>query len=303
MKISRIKHEAIDVEAYNRCIESSPFGVVYAMSWYLDGVCPQWELLMADDYGYVMPLPVKQKAGIRYLIQPLFCQQLGVFGTQPVTEAIFEGFIRAIPYSFYHLQLNAGNLFNYAYSHIKDNFVLDLHDAYADIGKKYRKNFVRNIRKAEKENLWVETDTDWDTFLQVVGNNCVGRPIARTLNVFSHLTGRLRESAAIEIWSVGKAKREVLSSVFFIRWRDTIYYTLPVSTPEGKEKQSMSFLLDRFLRNYSGQALVLDFEGSSIPGIARFYQSIGAVERHYPVVTRPEAVFGLWSFVKNSLLR
>ncbi|MDR1631378.1 MAG: hypothetical protein LBR97_00560, partial [Dysgonamonadaceae bacterium] len=73
MKIEWLKHEEIDFQAYNRCIESSSFGAVYAMSWYLDAVSPFWELLMAENYRYVMPLPVKRKFRIKYLMQPLFC--------------------------------------------------------------------------------------------------------------------------------------------------------------------------------------------------------------------------------------
>jgi hypothetical protein len=40
----------------------------------------------------------------------------------------------------------------------------------------------------------------------------------------------------------------------------------------------MFFLVDEFIRDHSGQDLVLDFEGSSNPKLARFYMGFGSKE-------------------------
>jgi hypothetical protein len=299
MKIILLKYEEIDFEAYNRCIEASPHGAIYAMSWYLDAVSPRWELLMADNYRYVMPLPVKRKWGVKYLMQPYFCQQLGIFFTQPLSSEIFKSFVSAIPYFFYYIQLNAGNVFDSACSKIKDNFVLDLNKSYPEIRKSYKKNFVRNIRKAEEKFLRIEKNTDWEMFLYTIKNNSENRPIRRLFPVFESFMRRISQYATIEIWSVKNERQAILSSALFFRWRDKIYYMLPVSTPEGKENQSMSFLLDQWIQIHSERKLWLDFEGSSIPNVARFYQSTGAVKETFPLVIKPEVIFKGLSFVKN----
>jgi hypothetical protein len=299
MKISLLKHEEIDFEAYNHCIDSSPYGVIYAMSWYLDAVNPHWELLMAENYRYVMPLPVKQKWSVKYLMQPLFCQQLGVFSTHPLTPEIFKDFIATIPYFFYHIQLNSGNVFDAADAKTKNNFVLDLNRSYSDIQKNYRKNFVRNIKKAEKEHLRIEKATDWDTFRQLVKDNSGARPIRHLMDIFDNLIRHIRKNVTVEIWSARNEAQAILSSALFLRWQNTSYYLLPVSSPEGKERQSMSFLLDQYIQTYSDEKLVLDFEGSSIPNIARFYQNTGATNACYPVMVRPATVFKCLSFMKR----
>jgi hypothetical protein len=56
-------------------------GIVYAYSWYLDIVSPGWDALVKDDYKSVMPLTWRKKYGIKYLYQPFFTQQLGVFSS------------------------------------------------------------------------------------------------------------------------------------------------------------------------------------------------------------------------------
>jgi hypothetical protein len=66
---------------------------------------------------------------------------------------------------------------------------------------------------------------------------------------------------------------------------------LPVSTAEGKQKQSMSFLLDKFIELHAEKELVLDFEGSSLSGIARFYAGMGAVNECFPVLSKPNFLF------------
>jgi hypothetical protein len=42
------------------------------------------------------------------------------------------------------------------------------------------------------------------------------------------------------------------------------------------------FLLDRMIKEFSGQQLVLDFEGSQIAGIAEFYRQFGSTPEPYP---------------------
>ena len=59
------------------------------------------------------------------------------------------------------------------------------------------------------------------------------------------------------------------------------YYQALVSTSSGKQKCAMFFLLDRFIRENSGSNLILDFEGSMIPGVAKFYQGFGSRNTPY----------------------
>jgi hypothetical protein len=298
MKIALLQHNEIDFDAYNRCIESSPFATMYAMSWYLDAVSLKWNLLMADDYRYVMPLPVKQKWGLKYLTQPYFCQQLGIFSSYPLTADVYKNFISAIPYCICRLQFNSGNFFDDSLS-VKNNYTLKLNDLYLHIRENYKKNFIRNIRKAEKENLRLEKSTDWQIFLDVVKNNAGKSPILHLLSTFETIVRQIKNRVIIEIWSVKNEGEIILSSALFIRWKNRIYYMLPVSTAEGKAKQSMSFLLDKFIETYAGQPFILDFEGSSLPNIARFYANVGGVKESFPVLFKPRILFDLLAFAKK----
>jgi hypothetical protein len=301
MEIIFVEHKEIDREKYDNCIVNAEHGTVYAMSWYLDAIHPGWELLIAEDYRYVMPLPVKQKYGLKYLIQPFFSQQLGVFSMQNITPEAFENFLKAIPYRLYFLQFNSGNILNNQDVDIRINFVLPLDKPYADIQKNYKKNFARNLRKAENENFRIENNTDLDVFLDVIRKNTEGRPINYLTDTFRNVVTRIRQNTGIEIWSVKNIHGELLSSALFVYWKNRVYYLLPVSTREGKQKQSMSFLLDKFIETSANKGLILDFEGSSIPNIARYYESTGASAEHYPVLCKPKILFKLIAVVRKKI--
>jgi len=73
------KHDEVDFIKYDRCINSASNSRVYAAGWYLDRSAIVWDALVWGNYEFVMPIPVGNKYGIRYLYQPVFSQQLGIF--------------------------------------------------------------------------------------------------------------------------------------------------------------------------------------------------------------------------------
>jgi hypothetical protein len=77
-----LKRNDIDPVLWNACIESNEYYIPYARFEYLDALCNgSWGALVKGRYEAVFPLPYRKKWGlIPYVYQPVFCQQLGVFG-------------------------------------------------------------------------------------------------------------------------------------------------------------------------------------------------------------------------------
>ena len=282
MKIIYLKNNEIDYKAYDFCVENSSQGTIYAMSWYLDIVSPAWELLMADDYNYVMPIPVKKKYFFKYAMQPLVCQQLGVFSLKKLTFDIFNSFINHIPYMYCRFYLNSGNVFEeQPKSHLLNNYELNLNFSYDDIKTKYGKNCTRNIKKAEKENLVLETRTDINDYISVLKDNTLNK---RLLERIERLVAIIKETEKFgtEIWNIREESGDVCAIAPLIRWKNRVYDLAPVSTQIGKQKYAMFFLIDRYIKAQSENDLILDFEGSVIPGVAQFYKGFGAELKLYP---------------------
>ena len=53
----------------------------------------------------------------------------------------------------------------------------------------------------------------------------------------------------------------------------------------------MSFLIDSFIKNHSGENKVLDFEGSMDNNLARFYKSFGSEEIVYLQILKNKLPF------------
>ena len=156
-QLTYIKHRQIDAEKWNRCIENAANSRFYANIWHLDRTAIVWDALVWDDYEFVMPLPIRKKCGIKYVYQPLFCQQLGIF-PKPANQ-IAELFYRALSDKFRYcdVHLNSQNPSVKTVGEIeflpRQNFLLDLKYNYKSLAKSYSTNTKRNIAKANDNKL------------------------------------------------------------------------------------------------------------------------------------------------------
>jgi len=60
-----------------------------------------------------------------------------------------------------------------------------------------------------------------------------------------------------------------------------VYYLLGGSNATGRENGAMQALFAGFIKTHASSDLILDFEGSEIEGIARFYKGLGATPVYY----------------------
>jgi len=78
--IRRVKYNEIDFEKFTTCLENSEQRKYSATKKFLDITSDQqWELLVFDDYQAVMPIPFITKFGVKLVVNPRLCQQLGIF--------------------------------------------------------------------------------------------------------------------------------------------------------------------------------------------------------------------------------
>jgi hypothetical protein len=281
-----IQHQEIDQVRWDQVIASSPNRMPYACSWYLNLVAPGWCALVEDEYVQIMPVPVRVKYGLPYVPQPPYTQQLGIYGNAKINEQDVIRFLSALPTKFKlsDLSLNASNPmpgagFN---ASLKMNLEVDLQKSWEEISKAYSENTRRNISKVQKSGLSVQRTIDPSFLLYAKWSN---RPTTLKRKQW-RLSARIIQEAlsrnAGEIWEVTGQDGEKLAAVFFLTNDIRKIYLVSASTPGGKEQGAMFGLVNEMIRVNAGRKLVLDFEGSSIPGIARFFKGFGAEERPFP---------------------
>lgn len=283
MKIKHLRNSAIDYIRWDDCIAQSNNPLEYARTWYLDIVSPNWEALISEDYDFVMPLPTKSKYKIPYLVQPILTQQLGIFSKHEINDIIVQEFIKEIPYYSYELNLNELNFYPKAL--IYPNFLLDLNQSYTQIASVYSKNTQRNIEKATKLNLKVEFNlsaTDFLNFYYSVEKRFL--PVKQS--VLKKLIEKGITKNSIALCGVYSANNELIAGVCLLISPHRITYLLPVSSAVGKVSSAMFILIDQLIQNEMGKNSILDFEGSRIEGIARFYKGFGAKNQPYYILKK-----------------
>jgi len=283
--IQYITHGAINKKEWDICIENSSNGLVYGYSFYLDYMAKHWDALVLDDYKTVMPLTWNKKYGIHYLYQPPFVALSGIFGKNP-DSTIVANFINAIPAKFrlIEISLNPENKVTANSTAIKNNYILSLDRPYDEIYKNYRENIQRNIKKSQQSGCLVKTNIPVDDIIAINKEqlkNVVSISDTDYAN-FKKLYDYLHSKQQAITYGIYSATNELLASCVYFFSHKRAYYILVGNHPNGKTLGASHYLIDRFIADYSGKDLLLDFEGSDIRNLAFFYSSFGAATETYP---------------------
>ncbi len=287
--IQYLSNQNIDRRKWDETIARSFNGIVYAYSWYLDIVSPGWDALVKDDYKSVMPLTWRKKYSVRYLYQPFFTQQLGVFSAEKSDADLVQNFLDAIPaqFQFIEINLNTFNLSNLSISSIKKNLTheLDLIESYETIAKNYSDNLKRNLKKAQNNKLQTVFVNQPEPVIKIFRKNR-GAEISslkerdyRTLTALMH---QAIQKGKAQVMNVMNEHNELCAGAFFIESNNKVIFLFSGLSEEGKSLNAMPFLIDSFIKQNSGKNITLDFEGSNDVNLARFYKSFGSKECVYP---------------------
>lgn len=283
-----LERNDIDIEKWDEAIDKAVNTLVYAYSWYLDIVCEkQWSALVSDDYKFVMPLPWRKRMGVSYIYQPFCTPQLGVFGSLMPDSNCVLSFQEAIP-SFFRLidqKVNiqhAKLIENYKSEHV--TYHLDLSHDYEVIQKNYNTHTRRSLRKSAKQSLELRTDVAPKNILNLFRANkgldlkgIKEKDYLLLLKVLETATSK----ALCKTYGVYNVSGECIAGACFVFSHKKIFFLLSAVNDEGKLKRAMYYLLDHFFLAHHSQSYVFDFEGSDIPGLARFYRGFGAKARAY----------------------
>lgn len=287
-EIRLIRNKDIDRVKWDHCIDNSPSGIAYAYSWYLDRICSHWDAVILGDYQYVMPLVKNRKYGISYIYQPFFTQQLGVFSSLNPEPSIISQFLDAIPKQFrlIDMNLNIGNRFQPTDFSFRCNMTyhLNLRLELSEICAMYKSNTKRNIQKATQQNIKIKPVDDISRFLRFTTENLRSKSPeikSKHYSALQKVISYALEHHCGELLGAVDSADQLLASVFFVKTNQTVIYLAASSNQVGIETSAMFQLIDTFIQLNAGQNLTLDFEGSNIPGVARFYAGFGAIPETY----------------------
>ncbi len=277
--IDLVPYENIDRKAYDCCVSDSENFRIYATSSYLDATAQNWDALVYKDYKAVMPVPRRRKYGFSYAYTPNFVQQLGVFSPGEVSEELENDFCKRLASQFI--------LVDYAFhsgshklrrSEERLNYTLDLSRSFEELFQGFNTNRKRIIRKGF-HGLTLDKSSEPGVFLSHLENPDLGyAPDASSAESLKRLIDKNPE--IVRTWNV-YSEDQWVGGLLWLKDHRRITYLFPVASETGKGLDAPTFILVSLIQEHQGTDLLLDLEGSMIPGVARFYRSFGVQPEPY----------------------
>ncbi|MDI1233869.1 MAG: hypothetical protein PSX81_06285 [bacterium] len=279
MNIRHIKHQQIDFAKWDKAIDASSTPLIYAYSWYLNNIAnKQWDALIFGDYEAVFPIPYKRKYGLKYIYQPFFCQQLGVFAPAQIAVET-QVFLNAIPRSFIWVDMQLNLHHGQPHRGLKKiNYQLNLNQSYVQILANYNPDVSKNIRKVDRQDIVYKWGIEAKKVIKI--NRDAWGALNPALNDqhYKQLENNCNEALKKgQLITLGAFfEDEILGAVLFFTTPGFLFYVNGGATATGKKYGIMNGLIDEVIKRYAGKPLVLDFEGSEIEGVAYFYSKFGS---------------------------
>ncbi len=278
--ITYVPYHKIDKTKYDYCVSHSSESRIYALSWYLDCATDCWDMIMEGDYVTVMPLPRKIKYGMPYVYMPAWVQQLGLFSLKQISEKTHKEFLKNISKKFlwidYHL--NSGHKGTIGSVMVKKNYLLSLQGGLDEIQDNYNKNRKRISRKTF-DHLVLDKQGELDIFIDNYKDQ--HKPYAISDDAIARLKclcGASKEH--VHIWNVFMGK-QFMAGLVWLEDANRITYLAPLADEKAKKLNIPTYIINELINDFQGRHMLLDFEGSMVSGVEKFYQSFGAYSESY----------------------
>ncbi len=289
-----ILHANIDKDKWDNCLKKIDRAHFYGLYGYLSAIC-QWNALVLEEnneYTVLVPLPFNEKFGIRFLYQPFFCQQLGVFVDRNLTPQETKQIVGLIKKNHLFGKLQWANKLGFEYNFSlleKANFELPLNNSFEQLSSSFNQNRKRNLKKLhELDALTVHQVSDLDaitrcvdSFQKQMQDKIIGVRQEHYHNFLEGNRSVLKQvtPTVVQIYS----KQELVSESYFIEFNNRVIYLMGYTVANYLKLSVSSLAFEKIIKNYANSNKILDFEGGSIPGIAQFYLSFGAQKKEYYV--------------------
>lgn len=282
-KIRHLKRDEINNEKWNRCVLNSFTPSVYGLIWYLNICSNQWDGLVMGDYLAVMPVPLINKYGFKLAINPYFIQKLGVFSTISLSYKEINRFYKLFPSKFILMNIFTTSLPNIGIkkTSFRPNYELNLKCKYKTTYANYSSHTKYNVRRSYKEQLTVTTTANTDWFISFSNLNRRFILPNREKERLKKIINTSLKMETGEILTVLSPEGNVIAAVFILKIHKRVYYHTPVSNDDGYNKRALYFLMDYIIKKQSERDVTIDFEGSRVKNIARFFKGFGGKNKYY----------------------
>lgn len=276
-----LTYSEIDFEKYEARLNSSAQKKYSAGKFFLDIVAnKQWSLLVLDDYEAVMPIFFVKKIGVKIVLMPKLCQQLGVFSAIDQPE-INELFLRYLQDNFLvsYYAFNDCNRFK-TRLHYRKNYIIPK-NTYERVYENYspkRKKKIITARALPASVVKLSFAEVRDFISENFPMKARGKEKREFLDFFKNIS----DAGMLDFFAFSFEDR-IINLVGIYDDKETAVLLLNVNDRDFIKKSGSSVLIDSVLNNCISTRC-FDFEGSSIPAVEEFFRGFRPVLKCYHIV-------------------
>lgn len=284
-RLHKVRRRDLNLDKYTTTLNNSLNYRIYAEYWYLDVLTnKKWEVWVYGDYEVLMPVPLQYKFGIRFVLQPFYCQQLGVFYKEEINPELFKAFEKKLHRNLVRAyQFNEENTARFnPKGNRRINYLLILNRPYQQLFNDFERDRKKDIRRCEKQDFKIVTDQfKADHFLNTLSKFYPDLLKQINVELTKSIIAHTHEHGCARVYSLTDANENHVVFCILFQSKKRLILLFSARNKDLEIKGSFAYLLSNIIREHSNQDFILDFEGSTIPGIAAFNGSFGAQAHSY----------------------
>lgn len=272
-----IPRDQIDDGRWNRTVLNDDHFRHYALTYYLDGATDRWQALIANDYSWVWPLPIRV-IPLNRTVQPLLAQQLGPYG-ETLSEDKLQELWAWISERFWQSRVKFNDKYaSLPFKHSKHiNIEIQLDDPEKALSR-FNRNAKGNLSKADKASVSVAVESNFsfwliETFKQSKAKDIasLGQSFYRSVRTIYEVFEQRGEAMSYYAYCEGQK----VAGVMLLTTNDRLLFFFSSSTEMGKKVGAMHAILRKIILDHAATNKTLDMEGSDNEKLAFFYKSFG----------------------------
>lgn len=283
--IKRITRKKLDVEKYSNCLNNAANYRIYAEYWYLDTlVGDNWDCYILNDYEAIMPLPYTKKLGIKFITQPIYCQQLGVFHGQNFSKNNFQKFEKKL-----HRNLVRSYSFNEENTEmyepkgkLKVNFILDLNKPYSEISDNYTSKRNKELRRTSRMDLVINEVKNLQNF-QLLKDKYEYIYTHKLEKKYISIFKKILKNGQLKVFDIFSKEHVLIGSQAMLFSKNRIICLSFARNKEEDKHNTSAYILDYIIKSNAEKNIIFDFEGSSLPAVAKFMEGYSPQKKHYSI--------------------
>ncbi len=296
-------------KAYDRFVATSPQGSPFATSWWLDAVAPKrYDILTVyrgQEIVAAWPIVMDHVPLLGTAIRaPALTQRIGIMFEQPRSTQVHKrladekdwcGMLASQLPKCWYIRVPFDRAFQFwsplywlgysqttAYTYVIDG-LSDLNGIWTGM----RENIRREIRKAERMGVHVETTDDVDELWRVNALTFSRQNLVPqySIDYLKRIDCACRDRHARRIL-IARSGTDVHAAAYVVWDKRAAYYLIGGGDPALRTSGASSLLLWKAIQFASTVSASFDFEGSMLEPVDRFFRAFGGQPQAYSVISK-----------------